>query len=388
MEQNTVEAVGEQHIKQAGMPSVGRKKRSGKLVNIVGLTTIAGVGLAFALMSNGGARASAGKAKPVNAEVANHLAPLVLPEKPPPLAEPAVLPLMSTAHPATTATPADTGQAHPAPPATPKRNLPTWQERKMGFTDDPDGDPAAHVSLAAASAVETSHAALATTDNAMQPKPVAGDLAARLEPTTFRPARASQLPNRDFLLAKGASFDCVLDTRQVSTLPGMTTCHTDEDVYSDNGHVLLMGKNTLLTGEYSGAIRQGESRMFTLFSRAKTPDGVIVDLNSPATDALGATGIEGWVDTQFGKRFGAAVMIALLQDATALAVARKSGGGGQNTLVLGNTTQAGGAMAEKALDASVNIPPVLYVNYGAHIRVVLARDLDFSAVYALKPAAP
>lgn len=384
MEPNTVEAVGEQHIKQAGMPSVGRKKRSGKLVNIVGLTTIAGVGLAFALMSNGGARAPAGKAKPGNAEVANHLAPLVI-EKPPPLAEPAALPLVSTANAAPTAPAASATPAHPAALG---RHLPTWQERKMGFSDSPDGDSAAHLSMAAASAVETSHAALATADGAMLPKPAAGDLAARLEPTTFRPARASLLPNRDFLLAKGASFDCVLDTHLVSTLPGAATCHTDEDVYSDNGHVLLMGKNTLLTGEYSGAVRHGESRMFTLFSRAKTPDGVIVDLNSPATDALGASGIEGWVDTQFGKRFGAALMIALLQDATALAVTRKSGGGGQNTLVLGNTTQAGGAMAEKALDASVNIPPVLYVNYGAHIRVVLARDLDFSGVYALKPVAP
>lgn len=395
MEPNTIEPgdqAEQERINGAGMPSVGRKKRSGKMVNIIGLTAIAGVGLVFALTTDFGKPVQAKKAKPVNAEVANRLAPLPIPDKPEPLAEPAAIALVPAAKAATPPTATTTPVRYSAAGQSVRR-APTWQERKMGFTDAPDGAGAVPNMVAAGNAASDAGSAAFPTDptgspaTAPRPAPAVSDLAARLEPTTFRPARASRIPNREYMLFKGTGFDCILDTRLVSSLPGLAVCHTDEDVYSEAG-VLLMAKNTVLTGEYSGGIRQGEARMFTLFNRVRTEDGNVVNIDSPATDPLGATGIEGWVDTQFAKRFGAAILISLMQDATAVAVASKSRGGGQNTLVLGNTAQTGGALAEKALESSVNIPPVLHVNYGARIRIVLARDLDFSSVYGLKLAAP
>ncbi len=53
-----------------------------------------------------------------------------------------------------------------------------------------------------------------------------------------------------------------------------------------NGRVVLMEKGTQIVGEYRGGLQRGQKRLFVLWSRAKTPNGVIVTLASPAADAL------------------------------------------------------------------------------------------------------
>jgi type IV secretion system protein VirB10 len=39
------------------------------------------------------------------------------------------------------------------------------------------------------------------------------------------------------------------------------------------------------------------------------------------------------------------------------------------------------------LDSTINIAPTLTQNQGAEFTIVVARDLDFSSVYALQPEA-
>lgn len=374
-DKNAVE-LADEAIDKAGMPSVGRRKRGGRLVNILVLAAVAGIGGAATVMTPSAGGKTAKKARPNTEEVANHMPPLPVPDAPPAL-PPEPPPLLAA--------------AKLAPPATddqPARREPTWEERKLGFAD---AASAASVTAAATGAVAAGAAALQAAPDlapSAPPAPAPGSLAARLTPTVFEASRASLLPDRNYILAAGAMLDCILDTEIDSTLPGMVKCHLDRDVYSDNKQVKLLDSGTELIGEQTGAVQQGQARAFVVFSRAKTPGGVIVNINSPATGPLGASGIGGWVDTQFGKRFGAAMMIALVQDAAAVAVARQSSGGGQNTLVLGNTTQAGGALAEKTLESTVNIAPVLHVAHGTHIQVMLARDLDFRGVYDLERTTP
>jgi type IV secretion system protein VirB10 len=58
---------------------------------------------------------------------------------------------------------------------------------------------------------------------------------------------------------------------------------------------------------------------------------------------------------------------------------------GSNTLTFQGTAQTASQMAEKVLDATVNLPPLLYANQGGLVGVYVARDIDFSSVYELAP---
>jgi len=205
-----------------------------------------------------------------------------------------------------------------------------------------------------------------------------GRLAGQLDPTVTETVKAGVLPNRNFVLAKGSTLDCVLETAIDSTVPGITTCQLTRDIYSDNGKVLLLDRGSQLVGEYSGELRQGQARMFMLWTRARTPNGVVVNLDSPAIDELGRSGVDGHIDTFFWKRFGAAILMSVLSDS--IDASRKSG----NSIYLNNTGKAAEKVVESMLQQQANIRPRLVRNQGTRIQVMVARDLDFSEVYALK----
>ncbi|MFR1026550.1 MAG: TrbI/VirB10 family protein [Parasutterella sp.] len=68
------------------------------------------------------------------------------------------------------------------------------------------------------------------------------------------------------------------------------------DVYSANGRVLLIERGSKAIGEYKGAVENGLNRIFVLWTQIQTPKGVRVNIDSPATDALGGSGMAGEID--------------------------------------------------------------------------------------------
>lgn len=207
------------------------------------------------------------------------------------------------------------------------------------------------------------------------------DLAARLKPTVATTVSAKVLPTQRLLLPKGAFIDCTLETAIDSTLPGMTTCVTATDTFSADGSTVLLERGTKLVGETRGQVQQGSARVFVLWNEARTPTGVVIPLASPGTDELGRAGVTGHVNRHFFERFGAAILISMI-DGVVQAAVQSSGGG----TVIYNPTTTQDIMTE-VLRSTVSIPPTVTKDNGDRIQVLVARDLDFRTVYELRPTA-
>lgn len=190
------------------------------------------------------------------------------------------------------------------------------------------------------------------------------------------------LSDPSLLLPKGASIDCTLETAIDSTLPGMTSCITPTDTFGADGRVVLMERGTRLIGETEGQVQQGSARVFVLWTEARTPLGVMIPLQSPGADELGRAGLPGNVQRHFWERFGAAIMISILNGAVQAAVNSSSSNGGT---VIYQPGASQDVMTE-VLKSTVNIPPTVIKRNGDRIQVLVAQDVDFQPVYLLQHA--
>ena len=200
-------------------------------------------------------------------------------------------------------------------------------------------------------------------------------------PTVTPAAVAGVLPTTRLLLPKGSFVDCTLETALDSTLPGMATCITASDTFSVDGRVVLLERGTKLVGESRGSVKQGQARIFVLWTQARTPTGVVVELASPGTDELGRSGLPGEVDRHFMERFGAAMLISLIDGIVQSAVQSSMDG----ATVIYNPSTSQDILTE-VLRSTVNIPPTVRKQQGDRIQVLVARDLDFRGVYRLRMA--
>jgi type IV secretion system protein VirB10 len=210
-----------------------------------------------------------------------------------------------------------------------------------------------------------------------------GELGALLRPTASAAVHAQVLPTQRLLLPKGAFIDCTLETAIDSTLPGMTTCVMATDAFGVDGQVVLLERGTKLIGETRGQVQQGSARVFVLWNEARTPTGVIVPLASPGADELGRSGLPGTVNNHFWQRFGAAILVSVIDGAVEGAV--QSARGGNGTVIV-NPSATQGVLTE-VLKGTVNIPPTVVKQQGDRIQVLVARDLDFRSVYELRSVA-
>jgi type IV secretion system protein VirB10 len=206
----------------------------------------------------------------------------------------------------------------------------------------------------------------------------ASELGPMLTPTVMQPTRARAQSSRHLLLQKGTFIDCTLESAIDTTLPGLVTCITATDTFSADGEIVLLDRGTKLVGETTGQLRAGMARVFVLWNEARTPDGVVAPLESPGTDELGRSGLPGQVDTHFFDRFGAALLISVIDGA--VQAAARNGSDGAVIVNPSTSTQ----IITEVLRNTINIPPTVLKHQGDRIQVFVARDIDFGSVYAVR----
>ncbi|MEM9659788.1 MAG: type IV secretion system protein VirB10 [Planctomycetota bacterium] len=197
----------------------------------------------------------------------------------------------------------------------------------------------------------------------------------RLEESPAPRVTATYLRDREYTIAQGKMIGGVIENAISSDLPGMVRAVVSETVYSEDGRNVLIEKGSRIVGEYRAGLQQGQARIFVIWNRVITPNGIDIQITSPGTDALGRSGLTGWIDSHFMERFGASIMLSIVGAAAA------QQNDNQFNVELG---QGFNESAEIALENSINIRPTLYKNQGDRIKIFIARDLNFRPVFHLR----
>lgn len=200
----------------------------------------------------------------------------------------------------------------------------------------------------------------------------------------YQPTSAFYSPfNQSLLLPKNTYIPCSLQTKIVSELKGSIGCIVAADIYSANGQTLLIEKGSQISGSYTNAdVTDGSSRLYVIWSEIRTPNNIVIPVDSGGTDPLGGVGIEGDRDNHYVARFGAAILLSII-DGTI-----KSLGDYVNAQIAPNNqtysySQAN-QLANTALRQTINIKPTIYKNHGDLVGVYVNKDIDFSKVYQLR----
>lgn len=197
-----------------------------------------------------------------------------------------------------------------------------------------------------------------------QPAPPGGSDADRVT--------AGRFANPSLTIPKGTVIPAVLETALDSTRPGAVRALVQRDIHGFDGTRVLIERGTRLYGEYEADLESGQNRAMITWTRLLRPDGVTMNLDSPASDPLGRAGVKGKVDSKFFERFGGAILQSVLDIGVGIATREATNG---LIVALPGSTQNVTQIAQPG-----EIRPTLKVRHGMSVSVFVARDLDFSTV--------
>lgn len=183
---------------------------------------------------------------------------------------------------------------------------------------------------------------------------------------------ARALADPAFIVVQGTVIPAVLETALDSTRPGPVRAQVSRDIRGFDGSHVLIPRGSRLIGQYQSDLSPGQARAMVSWTRLIRPDGVTVDLQAPAIDALGRAGVAGRVNNHTMRRIGDALLQTLVSAGSGFSQRAAP----TVVVVPGGTQQASPVMAR---DPSA-IQPTLTVAQGARVSVFVSQDLDFSVV--------
>ncbi len=213
-----------------------------------------------------------------------------------------------------------------------------------------------------------------------------------LKPTGAAKATATKMDNLAYTIAQGKLIEAVLETAINTTLQGPIRAIVSRDIFAESGKLVLIPKGSRLIGTYNAAVQRGQARVLITWARVIRPDGIDVALDSPGVDALGRSGMTGYVDNKFIESYANAILTSIIDVGVATAGQKLIGGNVSTTAnPEGNATTTGsaGAMAlqqsvgnisdvsKKVVSSVLDERPTITVDQGERINVFVNKDLVF-----------
>lgn len=223
-----------------------------------------------------------------------------------------------------------------------------------------------------------------------RPRPQAARGAERGAVARFVFASSASRPCREGerVLSAGYVITATLASSINSEAPGPVLARIGRDVYDAGLRCVIFPAGSLLVGRYPEGLEAGEQRLVVVWEQVVLGDGRTWTLPSlPAADRQGAVGIAGRVDRRTRETFEAAALLS----AFGAAIEYATPGGGQTQAPLpggyppaptardravGAATEPFRGAAERLLDRATGIRPVLRLDVGAPITVIVPRSID------------
>lgn len=189
--------------------------------------------------------------------------------------------------------------------------------------------------------------------------------------------KAENIEHLEYKLIQGKTLSGILETAIHSDLPGMVRAIVNENVYGEQGSIVIIPKGSRLVGQYSAQTELGQSRLFVTWQRVVRPDGISIQLDSPGTDAIGRAGLTGRVNTHFKERFGNAVLLSLIAAGTSNINVGKKDEYNSQSAYRQAVSNSFNESASESLEKNYQIGPTVEVKQGTRIQVLVAKDLNF-----------
>ena len=186
--------------------------------------------------------------------------------------------------------------------------------------------------------------------------------------------QAEVIANPSNTVIQGTMIQAVMETALDSSLPGQTRAIISEDVFSYDGSRLLIPRGSRLIGRYRSGIEIAQKRVTIAWDRIVLPNNQTVQISSFGGDELGRSGVTGFVDTRFDDRFGSAALISIISAAPSVAAAQVED---ETTAdVLEDVGDDLADATDSVIGEYLSIGPVIYVDQGARVTVMVDRDLE------------
>lgn len=173
---------------------------------------------------------------------------------------------------------------------------------------------------------------------------------------------------------QGTVIQAALETAITSELAGQVRAITSENVYSYDGTRLLIPAGSRLIGRYRSGADIAQRRLTIAWDRIILPGDQTIQISAFGADELGRSGTTGFVDTRFAERFGSAALISLISAAPTVAANET-----EDELAEDVLEDIGDDLADatdSVIGEYLSIGPVIYVDQGARITVMVDRDLE------------
>ncbi|MDB2414541.1 hypothetical protein N9W34_02090 [Rickettsiales bacterium] len=209
---------------------------------------------------------------------------------------------------------------------------------------------------------------------------------------------ATNVGNLDFLILEGKIIEAVLETAINTDLKGSLRAIISRDVYSESGANVLISRGSRLIGTYDAGVKKGQTRVEISWTRVIRPDGVDIEISSPATDQLGRTGAAGYVDNKYFEIFSNSLLISAVSIGSTIIFDKIKPSSDTTTTsttsATGTTNSTTGNPTDLAVTSSVgdlseisrkvsqdladSTQPTITINQGTRINVYISKDLIFS----------